>query len=295
MQPLKLGINEERREDVAAQAYWWRRLLRTPGVRPALYALGFAGLAWLAMTQLPVRQIERGLFELAGAAKARLIEAVAMEMDLGKVVGAERTHRQEIAQALGLPRVTSWIAIDIDEARDRVEALGWVVQAAVRVDIPDRIDVTVVEQTAEAVWQIDGEAWLLTASGEQIARAEGDPMARGLPVLRGAGVEVAVGEILAFGTAHPALLREFRWFRRIGRRRWDGELRGGITISFPEGNLTEAAERFVAINRASGLLERDIAAIDLRNPHAIAIRYRGADLERFLERLRRTPGSGQGA
>lgn len=293
MRPLKLAISEDRRAAAALQAYSLRRWLRVAGIRNVLGSIGLAGLAalaWFTMSLLPLQRIEEEVRHLFAAALSRALEATAAEIGLGEVSGAERTSREEIERALGLPMAAAWLAVDTDEARAKVEELRWIGHAEVRVNPPDRIDVKVREQVAAAVWEREGEAWLLTEAGERIARAEGEAAARGLPVLQGAGADAAVGEILALGVGHPALLREFRRFRRIGSRRWDGELQGGVAILFPEGDLTESADLLVAINRASGLLERDVAAIDLRNPRAVAVRYRGADLERFLEWLRRPPG-----
>jgi cell division protein FtsQ len=51
---------------------------------------------------------------------------------------------------------------------------------------------------------------------------------------------------------------------RVGERRWDLKLENGITVKLPEDGEDQAIAELVRLDRESGLLTRDIAAVDMR-------------------------------
>jgi len=62
---------------------------------------------------------------------------------------------------------------------------------------------------------------------------------------------------------------------RMGDRRWDLVLERGQRIMLPQDNAIAALQRVVVMAQTQDLLERDIVAVDMRNPDRPTIRLTG--------------------
>jgi cell division protein FtsQ len=62
----------------------------------------------------------------------------------------------------------------------------------------------------------------------------------------------------------------------IAQRRWNLRLNNGIDVRLPEGNVAQALDRLVALDREKKLLSRDIVAVDLRLPDRVSVRLSDA-------------------
>ena len=66
---------------------------------------------------------------------------------------------------------------------------------------------------------------------------------------------------------------------RVGGRRWELRLRSGIVLRLPEAAPQVALATVAALDAETGLLDRAIAAVDLRDPARTLVRPRdGGDL-----------------
>jgi cell division protein FtsQ len=62
----------------------------------------------------------------------------------------------------------------------------------------------------------------------------------------------------------------------VAERRWNLRLNNGIDVRLPEGDIEEALDRLVALDRDKKLLSRDIVAVDLRLPDRVSVRLSDA-------------------
>ena len=65
---------------------------------------------------------------------------------------------------------------------------------------------------------------------------------------------------------------------RVGERRWNLRLNNGADVMLPEGHEVAALDRLMQLQQQHALLDRPLAAIDLRLPDRLVLRPR-ADAE----------------
>ena len=88
--------------------------------------------------------------------------------------------------------------------------------------------------------------------------------AANLPLIIGTGAPEAAGDFMDMVRSHPELAARIKGYIRVAERRWDVRLENGITVKLPETGEGAALDRLAATDRDSGLLSRDIAAVDMR-------------------------------
>lgn len=220
-----------------------------------------------------------------------------------EVAGRQRLSLQTIAEAAApTASAASTLAFDVDAARARVEALGWVRRAAVTVLPPHTLSVVVEERRAAARWRVGGDLFLIDRSGAVIAPLRAaeprvddtadiatasvvsaafdaaEPLEEwaATPLVLGRGAERALGEALALERRlRAAGLRSVGW-SRVARRRWDLHLLAGPVVALPEEDPAAALDRLALWVRETDLLSHGFALIDLRDSGAPIGRY-GAD------------------
>ena len=191
---------------------------------------------------------------------------------VGEIVVTGRHHATEadIAAALGVRKGEPLFDVDPRKVRERIEALGWVRSASVRRRFPDAILVNIVERRPFALWQRQGRVSLVDRDGEPIGSRDLDRFDR-LPVVVGDDAPRHVGHLVAVLARQPALLGRIESATRVSRRRWDLQLRGGLTVRLPEEDLAGAWDFLATLATDHRLLERDVIAIDLRVKDRFAV------------------------
>lgn len=238
--------------------------------RVAIWALpsvgALAGTAWLWLAgPLPA---------LLAQAQERFYSATASAgLYIGEVYleGREYTPRAAIVEKLGLDRGQPILAFSPDEAREKIEALGWIREATVSRHLPDTIRIRLVERTPFAIWQRGGEFVLIDAEGNEIEGAQVDRYID-LPLIVGAKAAHHAAGLVAMLSAEPALAARVTAAVRVGDRRWDLRIDGAVVIKLPEVNAGAAWARLAAMDRESLLLARDVLGVDLRLPDRLIVR-----------------------
>lgn len=190
------------------------------------------------------------------------------------VVGRKHTSRASLAKALGLRLGTPILALDLDAARARIEALPWVASASIERHLPDTIYLRIAERRPIARWYSDGRMHVVDRDGIAIALDDAGSYER-LPLVTGPGAPQAVGELLELLKAHPNLAARVTQARRLGKRRWDLIFDKGLIVMLPEETPRRAWSRFARLVRTQNLLGRGLVAIDLRLPGRIVLRAPG--------------------
>ena len=85
-----------------------------------------------------------------------------------------------------------------------------------------------------------------------------------LPLIAGDGAEEHIAEALEIFDAAGPLITRVRGLVRMGERRWDVVLDRDQRIMLPELGALQALERVIALERAQGVLTRDVARVDMR-------------------------------
>lgn len=239
----------------------------------------------------PVRRVlRRGLMALAGLSAAGVVGTIfwgfssgwvadtvdattermlaySAESGLGVrnvlVTGRDRTPGDDLLKALGVDHGTPILAFDPLRARDAVAALPWVRNVVVERRFPDTIYLRLEERQPLAVWQSEQTMRLIDADGV-VLTDDGLEAYAALPLVVGQGAPDHAAPLLEKLTALPAIAERVEAAILVSERRWDLRLDNGVNVRLPEDGIAEALLRLSEIEASSGLIDRDIVAIDLR-------------------------------
>ena len=169
----------------------------------------------------------------------------------------------------------SLLFLDADAARTRLLANPWIADAAVLKLYPDRLQITITERHAFALWQKDGRVSVIAADGTVL-----EPFVEsrylGLPLVVGRGAERQAKDFLAVVDRYPDIRSALRASILVAERRWDLRLTNGINVRLPETDVAAALDRLVELDHDNKLLSRDITVVDLRLPDRVTVRLSDA-------------------
>ena len=205
--------------------------------------------------------------------------AAGFAIDDVQVSGARETSEIDILDQLGLDGTTSLVALDIEEARQKLAKLPWVEQVSVRKVYPGTIEIALKERTAFAIWQHGNDLSLIEKNGSVIAPLR-DNKFSALPLFVGRDAEAAAADFEKQFDNWPEIKTRVRAYVRVAGRRWDLRLDNGVIVMLPEMNVPRAMEQLFRLQAEQGVLERDIAAVDLRLEDRTTIRLTEGALER---------------
>ncbi|HXV31226.1 MAG TPA: cell division protein FtsQ [Sinorhizobium sp.] len=180
-----------------------------------------------------------------------------------RVSGNEQTSEIDILQQLGLDGATSLVALDIAEARRLIGELPWVESVTVRKVYPGTIEVNLAERKAFGIWQHGSDLSLIERSGSVIAPLRDNKFAK-LPLFVGRDAETSAAAFYDEFSRWPEFRARVNAFGRVSGRRWDLRLDNGIVVKLPETDIARAMKVLAEMEDGHQLLERDIAAVDLR-------------------------------
>ncbi|MEL0012687.1 MAG: FtsQ-type POTRA domain-containing protein [Alphaproteobacteria bacterium] len=250
-----------------------RRNTMRAGLVVAAAGLSVVGNWYLAETgwmQARANDLRNWAIEITGDAGLRVTDVI--------VSGRNRADSKEILAALDLERGSPILGVDIDEARARIESMGWVQSAEIARRLPDVIYVRVTEREPLALWQHNNRIVLIDLDGHTIQHSDLDSFAS-FPLVVGEGAPVVAGELIDLLRAYPAVAQATEAAIRVSDRRWNLRLHSGIDVRLPEEKLAVALDRLEEYQREHDLFDRDVVAVDLRVPDRLIVRVSpGANL-----------------
>jgi cell division protein FtsQ len=202
----------------------------------------------------------------------RLAETSGFGLQQVAVTGQRFTADGDIFDALDLGATRTLLGLNSRAAQARIEALPWVESASLERVFPDRLNITIVEREAFAIWQLGARYYLIDRSGRRL----GALPAHALPALRrvaGEGAASEAAELFAALGRQPVLLARLEVAERIGGRRWTLRLAGGVAIHLPPD--ADAATLARASDLLGGARASMGSTIDLRVAGRILLRGKG--------------------
>lgn len=246
----------------------WRRRLGRVGLALALALLLLGGGAWALASGLPARLAQQGRDGLDRAARAAglVVREVTAE-------GRVRTDQRELVKLLESRMGASILSVELHELKKQLEGLPWVKSAAVRRQLPGTLHAVIEEHRPLALWrERDGaRVRLIDEEGAVVPVADLRPFA-GLPLVTGKGAPEAAKELFALLAREPAIAKRTTVASLVGGRRWNLYLDGRVEVRLPAEGVAQALARLAAEDKANGLLDRAVEAIDLRTPDWIVVR-----------------------
>jgi cell division protein FtsQ len=187
------------------------------------------------------------------------------------VQGRNESDPAAVLYAVGIGRGDPILAFDPQSAKDRLEKLPWVRKATVERRLPDTIFVRLDERRPFALWQKDNQLALVDRDGEVIQRTNLDRFNK-LPLIIGNGAPEHAAALFATLASEPELRDRVIAMTRVADRRWTLTFDNGVELHLPEQDVGRAWAKFAATEHSQGLLNRDIAAVDLRLPDRLVVK-----------------------
>jgi cell division protein FtsQ len=246
-------------------AYRMQRLMLTPAYRLTLRVLVpfvlSMGLVALYMSNDARRDaIILGLQDLRNDFETRPEFMVRMMAVEGATGGTEADIR-EVAQ-LDFP--ISTFDLDLDALRRSVEDLPAVAEAAARIRQKGVLEVSIIERAPVALWRTRDGIDVLDIEGIAISAVQTRADRPDLPVIAGYGADRHVAEAVRLINIMAPMKDRLRGLVRVGERRWDVILSPDLRIMLPQDRPDFALERVIALHEAQDVLNRDLAAVDMR-------------------------------
>ncbi len=116
-----------------------------------------------------------------------------------------------------------------------------------------------------------GEIALIDRGGTVIADAPLASFAH-LPMVVGDGANLRAAELIAMLAQDPGWRQAVTAAVWVGNRRWNVRLDNGVDIRLPEVNGAAAWAELATLQREHGLVDRDLTAIDMRQPDRLIVR-----------------------
>ncbi len=254
---------------------WLRRrrfLLRSPGLR----LLGVAAVVVLvvAVTTIGLRF---GSFDPAARLGALRDGATELTAHAGLTVqevlleGSHNTPPESVREALGIRHGDPILGFSPQDAKERLEMIAWIEHAHVERLLPGTIRIRIEERRPFAIWQRDGRFSVIDRDGKVVATDNVGAFGR-LPLVVGPGADRAAAAMVDLLRTAPEVMERVHALVRVGDRRWNLRLRQGTDVLLPEGHDRAAIGRLAELHARQGLLDRPLAAIDLRQPDKLVLR-----------------------
>ena len=202
-----------------------------------------------------------------------------------RIDGASDNVDKALRAMLAKPLPASSFDLDLEALRSRVMQLDAIEKVELRI-LPDGVlSAVVTEREPVALWRHERGIDMIDATGHRVTSVASREERLDLPVIAGAGADRAASEALVLIDAAGPILPRLRGLERIGERRWDVVLDRGQRIMLSADGALKALERAIAMDQQTGLLDRDVTGIDLRDPNRVAIRL-GHDARNAIRHAR---------
>ena len=264
---------------------WAARIVRLPPPP----GLGIAASALLLACALGYGAVEGhhlpALIDWAKDARDAAANSFGFRIAAVSLSGEKEVSREEILTTAGVTGRASLLFLDAVAARTRLLENPWIADAAVLKLYPDRLQITITERHAFALWQKNGRVSVIAADGTVL-----EPFVErrylSLPLVVGKGAERQAKEFLAIVDRYPDIRSAVRASVLVAQRRWNLRLDSGVDVELPETNVEAALDRLVALDRDEKLLSRDITIVDLRLPDRVTVRLSEAAAQARAEALK---------
>jgi cell division protein FtsQ len=189
--------------------------------------------------------------------------------------GNKHLNREEVLARAGVTGNTALVFFDVAAARTRLLADPWIADATIQKLYPDRLQITLTEREAFALWQANGRVNVIGTDGTVLEPFVSRPYVS-LPFVVGRGAETRAKAFLAVLERHPEVRDNVLAAVLIAERRWNLRLKNGIDVRLPESDVEQALAELIALDHDKKLMSRDVAAIDLRLPDRVTVRLTDA-------------------
>ena len=234
---------------------------------------------WLAMiigTGVGVAFI---IASLAGVPALAQAQVAAIAADAGfevrhvRITGTSRMDEQQVYARALATRNQAMPDVDVAKLRAELQALPWVKDARVSIQLPHTLAIDIVERTPHAVLEKADRLVLIDATGVELEPVSA-AKAKGMLRLAGPGAGKQAQGLETLLAAAPALAPKVEAAEWVGNRRWNLTFRTGQLLALPEGEIEAATAlvKFAKLDGQNRLLGGKVVAFDMRTPPRLYLR-----------------------
>ncbi len=273
MQPLGRATVPRRDPAPSRWAYRMQRLWLTPLFR-VLFRVGLplACVALIVGTYIADQGRRAALGGFVADLRERFEDRPEFMVTLVSIEGASPELAKAVRARMDVKLPQSSFELDLDQVRERAEALDAVQSAEMRVRSHGVLQVVITERVPVLIWRSDDGLTMLDASGHRVAGLAARADRPDLPLIAGEGADAETTEALDVMAALQPIAPRLRGLVRMGARRWDVVLDRDQRLMLPAEAPVAAIERLLALDQAEDLLSRDVAVVDLRVPQRPVLR-----------------------
>jgi len=246
-------------------SYRLQRIMLTPtyrfGVRVGVPFM-LSSLLVFAYMSSPTRQ--QGVQDMLADLRTRFETRPQFMVKLMSVEGASTAVGEDIREIAQIDFPVSSFDLDLEALREAIAGLPAVRDVGLYVRKGGVLQVDVTEREPVALWRSRDGLALIDREGVVVGGIQSRIDRPDLPLLAGDGANAAVPQALTILAAAGPLTERVRGLVRMGERRWDVVLDRDQRILLPEEKPVQALERVMALHQAQDMLERDLAAVDMR-------------------------------
>ncbi len=193
-------------------------------------ALGFFGLVTL------VGLVQGGHLaafqQRYGEPHHALVRMAGLGLDHVKIAGIAQLRESEVLAAAGIGPTVSLAFLSVNDVRERLERIPLVKSASVRKLYPNELVLTLTERTPHAIWQRDGELFVVAEDGTAIDLLQ-DGRFNALPFVVGEEANARTKEYIALLEAAGPLKSRIRAGTLVYGRRWTLKMDNGLDVRLP--------------------------------------------------------------
>jgi cell division protein FtsQ len=192
-------------------------------------------------------------------------------LDVITISGQREITPQEVLAVAGVGERNSLPFLDVRDVRERIKSAPLVREASVRKLYPDQLVIEIVERDAHALWQKDGEIFVISADGTPIDTIHDERFVN-LPFVVGEGANERVAEFQKILEASGDLKPRIRAGVLVTNRRWNVKLTTGVDVKLPEIGAEAAIAALARLSKEQKIIDKDLISIDMRIPGRLVAR-----------------------
>jgi cell division protein FtsQ len=186
------------------------------------------------------------------------------------VTGRKQISEDALLASLSVKQNAPIFGISIADAQKSLSGISWVKDVTISRRLPDAIIVELKERQPAALWQYQKKISLIDQEGAVLTAENLSPW-KSLPLVVGEDAPKHIAELAGLLNAEPVIAGALGSAVRINNRRWDLHLQNGMVVKLPEQDSELALRRLVTLQAQKKIFDRNIAAIDLRQPERLMV------------------------
>lgn len=254
------------KRDKKRRRVWRKRILLCCGLSLAAYCGIMGSLLWRS-------GLSGQLAEGVSSWLASRLNGTGLSVQAIAIEGLEQLSADDVLEYAQLQNGQLLFALSLPELKARLEAHPMIAKASLSRHYPGELSVVIREREAVALWQYQGQAHWIDASGVVMQSPNQQPNQPTI-IVTGNAAPKHFPELWQLLHRFPEMRDRVEAVQWVGSRRWNIWLMDETRLLLPEtAAMPEALARLMQMHRQYQLLDRAVSVIDMRIEGQMFIRY----------------------